>query len=146
MTSLAIAAVVQASLLAATPTATPSDYSRAYQQSLTTGRPLVVLIGADWCPGCVVMKNRTIPEVARAGGLANVEFAYVDVDRQRKLAGQLARGQSIPQLIRFCPSERGWQSQVLTGAHPVEEVARFVKACPKRNLFRFGAYQKPQAE
>jgi len=144
MTSLAIATVMQASLLAASPA--PSEFNQAYQQSLNTGRPLVVLLGADWCPGCVVMKKRTIPEVARTGGLAGVEFAYVDVDQERQLAGKLIQGKSIPQLIRFCPSEKGWKSQVLTGARPAEEVATFVKACPKRSVFRFGAYQKPPSQ
>ena len=34
-------------------------------------------------------------------GLDDVEFAYVDVDRQPELTRRLARGKTIPQLIRF---------------------------------------------
>ncbi len=81
-------------LAAASPAS--QDYATAYQQTVETGRPLVVLIGADWCPGCRQMKQAAIPEVERQGGLRKVAYAYVNSDLQPKLAGQLMNGGSIP--------------------------------------------------
>ena len=60
------------------------DYTRAYNKSLASGRLLVVLLGARWCPACQEMKDSILPQVTKAGGLNNVEFAYVDFDRQPK--------------------------------------------------------------
>ena len=135
MTSLILAAVLQAQVAApsvndATVTeenvVPRTDYATAFQRSMDSGKPLVVLLGADWCPGCVKMKGSILPQVARAGGLKQVEFAYVDVDRDPKLAGRLSRANAIPQLIRFEKTEEGWQRGLLTGARSVKQVTSFI--------------------
>jgi thioredoxin-like negative regulator of GroEL len=128
MTTLMMAAVLQAWAIA-TPAGTAvaeADYAAAYQRSMASGRPLVVLLGADWCPGCVNMKNTILPQVAKGGGLKDVEFAYVDTDRQPKLAGRLSRAGAIPQLIRYQKSEDRWQRDLLVGAQSVKKVTAFV--------------------
>lgn len=124
MSSLALATIIQVSLLGAQ----ESDFDRAYQQSAATGRSLVVLVGADWCAACDRMKNSTLPRLAKAGGLSNVVFTYVDFDRQRELASRLSRTKTIPQLIRFDPTESGWKGQLLVGAKSLEEVQAFINA------------------
>jgi thiol-disulfide isomerase/thioredoxin len=126
MTNLALSVVLQASVLAAP----GQPYDQAYQNSVASGRPLVVLLGADWCPACVKMKNSILPEVEKAGGLRCVELTYVDVDRQPRLAQGLSRGASIPQLIRFERKGDQWVSQLLTGAHSTRKVSEFL-ACPQ---------------
>lgn len=113
MTTLLLAAILHTQAT----TLPNNDYANAHKQSLSSGRPLVVLLGADWCPGCVQMKNSIMPRVAKAGGLANVEFAYVDMDRQPKLAARLTRGGAIPQLIRYEKTKKGWKRDLLVGAH-----------------------------
>ncbi|MEN6494834.1 MAG: thioredoxin family protein [Thermoguttaceae bacterium] len=123
MASLVLTAALQAALLVVPET----DYSAAYQKSVDTGRPLVVLLGADWCPACMTMKNSVIPAVTQQGGLKEVEFTYVDVDRQSKLANLLSRAQAIPQLIRFERKPTGWVSGMLLGAQTPEQVTSFVK-------------------
>lgn len=123
MTSLALTVALQAVLLAAP----EQDYSAAYQKSLDSGRPLVVLLGADWCPACLTMKNSILPQITQQGGLKEVEFTYVDIDRQSKLAEVLARARSIPQLIRFERRPSGWVSGMLLGAQSPEKVTSFVK-------------------
>mgnify|MGYP001102380489 CR=1 FL=1 len=128
MTTLMMAALLQVSA-AATPanTAAPkADYATAFEQSMASGKPLVVLLGADWCPGCVQMKNSILPRVAKAGGLDGVEFAYVDTDRQPKLSRRLSQAGAIPQLIRYEKSEDGWQRELLVGAQSVKKVTSFV--------------------
>lgn len=124
MYALALAAIVHVSFLGAP----ESEFDRAFERSVATGRPLVVLIGADWCPSCQVMKNTTLPQVAKEGGLNNVVFTYVDADRQRRLVSRLSRVKSIPQLIRFDRTPSGWQGRLLVGARSPDEVYSFVNA------------------
>jgi len=123
MTSLLLIAAIQLSALPAPPDA----FRQACQRSAVTGRPLVVLIGADWCLGCRTMKTSILPKVAKAGGLDNVEFVYVDADRQPRLKGQLSRAKAIPQLIRFSKTPDGWRAQHIVGAQSAEEVAFFIR-------------------
>ena len=128
MLTVALSIAIQAAALAPS----GSDYTAAYQRSLNSGRPLVVLVGAKWCPACEVMKNEVLPKVAQKGGMRNVEFAYVDFDREPELAKQLLKGSAIPQMVRFQQTERGWKTCRLTGAKTRDEVARFMVRCPDR--------------
>ena len=124
MTSITLVAFVQVSLLGAG----QQDFDQARQQSLTTRRPLVVLLGARWCPACQKMKNTILPQVARTGGLNKVVFTYVDFDQQQTLASRLGRGKSIPQLIRFDQTPAGWDGKYLVGARSPGEVYEFINA------------------
>lgn len=126
MTTLLLAAILHTQAT----TLPNNDYANAYEQSLASGRPLVVLLGADWCPGCVQMKNSILPKVAKAGGLDNVKFAYVDMDHQPKLAARLTRGGAIPQLIRYEKTKKGWKRELLIGAHSAKRVTSFVDREP----------------
>lgn len=114
-------------LQAAAVTAGGQDYATAYKEMTETGRPLVVLIGADWCPGCRVMKQAAMPELEKQGGLSNVAYAYVNADHQSKLAGKLMQGTSIPQLILYHKTPSGWQRQQLTGAQSVTDIEAFLQ-------------------
>jgi thiol-disulfide isomerase/thioredoxin len=127
MSTIALSLILQASI-SADPDQT---YSEALNQSLRTGKPLVVLLGADWCPACVKMKRLILPQVAKTGGLDGVAFAYVDADRQPQLASQLAQGSSIPQLFRFERRGSQWERQLLRGAHASEKVAAFIQGSPE---------------
>src|SRR5205823_806276 len=98
----------------------------AYKDTTQSGRPLVVLIGADWCPGCRQMKYSAIPELERKGGLDKVAFAYVNTDQQSVLAGKLMQGGSIPQLVVYQKTDSGWKRQQLTGAHSVADIQAFL--------------------
>jgi len=114
-------------LQAAAVTAVSRDYATAYQETTDSGRPLVVLVGSDWCPGCRQMKQAAIPELEKKGGLSDVSFAYVNPDQQGELAGRLMHGSAIPQLIMYHKTEAGWKRQQLTGAHAVSEIQSFIK-------------------
>jgi len=116
-------------LQAAALSAAGYDYATAYQQTSETGRPLVVLIGADWCPGCRQMKYTAIPELEKKGGLDKVAFAYVNADQQSDLAGKLMSGGSIPQLVMYQKTATGsWKRQQLTGAQSVSDIQAFIGA------------------
>jgi thiol-disulfide isomerase/thioredoxin len=127
MTTLVLTVALQASVMAVP----GQGYTEALNRSVENGRLLVILVGADWCPACVQMHHTILPEVARNGCLNKVEFAYVDVDREQQLAGQLSRGSAIPQLIRYEKTEAGWKSGVLTGAHSPQKVAAFINGTPE---------------
>jgi len=124
MANIILVTLVQVSVLGAD----QPDFDQAYHQSVQTGRPLVVLIGAAWCPACQKMKNSILPRVVASGGLSRVVFSYVDFDQQRQLASRLSRGGSIPQLIRFDRTQAGWSSKRLIGARSPREVHDFINA------------------
>lgn len=112
MTGLALSLVIQSSLLGGG----AEPYDAAYHKAEETGRPLLVLVGADWCPGCRTMKSSVLPRLQAGGKLASVQWALVDTDRQAALAGKLMRGGTIPQLIVFSKTETGWHREQITGA------------------------------
>ena len=51
MTSLTLVIAMQATMLAAG----AETYADAHRQTCETGQPLVVMVGADWCPACQQM-------------------------------------------------------------------------------------------
>lgn len=122
MISMTINLVLQAAAL----TAGTHDYATAFRETNESGRPLVILIGADWCPGCRQMKYTAIPEVEKKGGLSKVAYAYVNTDQQSSLAGKLMKGGSIPQLIMYHKTDSGWKRRQLTGAHSVSDIQAFL--------------------
>jgi thioredoxin-like negative regulator of GroEL len=121
VTNLMLAAVMQAALMGAAET----SYAEAYKQA-EAGKPLVVLIGTDWCPGCVTMKNRVMPQVEKNGTLAKVAFTQLNTDKERELATQMMRGNSIPQLVIYHKTADGWMRQVMVGAKSAAEVERAI--------------------
>lgn len=123
MTSL----MIIASLQLATLSAQADQFEAAYQRSLATERPLVVLLGAKWCPGCVTMKDKVMPKVQKSGALAKVEYVYVDIDQRPDLAAKLSQAKTIPQLIHYHKTPDGWRLNVLNGAYGVEQVKTFLE-------------------
>jgi thioredoxin-like negative regulator of GroEL len=107
-------------------TAAPLHYGEAYKQSTRTGRPLLVLIGAKWCPACRRMKSAILPQLSRRNALRQVAFVTVDKDQEKKLASQLMSGRTVPQLILFTKTPTGWKRRQLTGLHTAGEVDSFV--------------------
>jgi thioredoxin-like negative regulator of GroEL len=107
-------------------TTSANTYDEAYKVTNETGRPLVVLVGADWCPGCQTMKRSVIPQLQQRGTLEGVAFATVNTDQQEKLAGNLMRGASIPQLVMFTKTDKGWVRKQMIGPKSVQEVEAFI--------------------
>jgi thioredoxin-like negative regulator of GroEL len=123
--STVLSIVLQASIAATG----ANTYPQAYQRTTETGRPLVVLVGADWCPACVQMKNNVIPQLEKQGSLEKVNFCCINTDQQNDLAKKLMRGGSIPQLIMFRRTRNGgWLRKQLNGAQSVTETQTFVSA------------------
>lgn len=141
MTSLALATVLQASVLAA---ATTDGYSDARHETVETGRPMVILVGADWCPACVDMKKKIMPKVKKRGLLRKVAYAFVNLDRQPKLGRQLITGGHIPQMIMYRKTDNGWRRRKLVGGHDVKTVETFIKQGIELNETAKKAKPKPE--
>ena len=112
MTGLALSIVLQAALLSNG----AQPYNRAFYEAEASGRPLLVLVGADWCPGCRTMKQSVLPQMAQSGRLNNVSLSIVNTDAESALASRLMRGSSIPQLIVFSKTNKGWHREQIDGA------------------------------
>jgi thioredoxin-like negative regulator of GroEL len=121
--SILASTILQVSLMATA----GQSYDDAHKVHLETGRPLVVLVGAEWCPACRTMKQATIPQAQQQGVLSGVAFAQVNTDQQPDLARKLMRGGAIPQLIVYHKSAAGWRRRELLGAQSVSAIARLVR-------------------
>jgi thioredoxin-like negative regulator of GroEL len=114
--------------------AASNNYADAYKDTQENGKPLVILVGASWCPACQAMKTSVMPTVAAQGGLANVAFAYVNTDAQGDLAGKLMEGGLIPQLVMYEKEADGWKLKRLVGVQSVEAVQDFLGPAVKAAL------------
>lgn len=128
MSSLTLSMILHASILAST----SHDYGEALKIADTTGRPMVILVGADWCPGCVVMKHQTMPQLKESGKMKDVVYATVDADAQQGLANGLMQGGAIPQLVIYRKTPAGWRRSRLIGSQTEEDVAAFIRRAVKR--------------
>ena len=129
MNPVAIMLVVHATLTSAS----TESYNYAYQAMNLTGQPMVVLVGADWCPACVTMKDSVIPEAKRNGALNGVAFAKVNLDEQPELAKQLLSGTTIPQLLVVEKNPDGKFKQTrFKGLQSSSTIASTVRAAAER--------------
>jgi thioredoxin-like negative regulator of GroEL len=107
--------------------ATEADnYAEAHQQTMKTGRPMLVMVSTDWCAPCQMMKKTVIPQVRQRGVLGRVSFAVVNPDQDRDLAEQLTGGGPVPQLVLYRKTSHGWLRRKLVGGQSVEEVEKFI--------------------
>jgi thioredoxin-like negative regulator of GroEL len=123
MIGLTASVAMQVALLATSANA----YQDAYNQADKEGKPLLVLVGADWCPGCRTMKQEMIPELERDGGLSQVVFTTVNTDEKPTLSRRLLHGTSIPQLVLFTRTAKGWRRSQLTGVQVPGIIRQFIK-------------------
>ena len=69
-------------------------YANAMKQHQTTGKPLVVVLGADWCGPCQAYKATTISKMADeiVNGKADYVLAVVNIDDDRNFADKIFGG------------------------------------------------------
>lgn len=109
------------------------DYASAYRSAQEAGKPLMVVVGADWCPACVNLKDQTIKTMKLSGELNEVEMAVVDKDHQPTLASKLMRGRMMPQVIVFAKSDSGsWTRMQLTGFQSQGSVRSLIRTAVNR--------------
>ena len=143
MTRLTLATVLQLTMLAPLAEGAETEsYADAYRKTAETGQPLVVLVGAEWCPACVDMKRTVVPRLRQQGLLQRVAFALVDIDRDRELGQKLIAGGAIPQLIVCRKAPDGWHRQRLIGGQSVKTVEELLH----REIVACQADRKPEEQ
>lgn len=92
------------------PAQVDESYAAAYKQAQEKNQPLVILVSAEWCPGCQLVKQHRwlIPWMRQRGA-----YTYVDYDREPELAGRL-HVDRLPQLIIF-PQLHGARAERYVG-------------------------------
>lgn len=124
MTALLLAGVLQWTMAAAPPS---ESYAEARRIVETTGKPMLVMVGAEWCGPCQKMRTQILPRLRDRGLLRSVAFAHVDADQQSRLAAELTGGGPVPQLVMYRKTPHGWFRRKLVGVQPVETVERFIQ-------------------
>ena len=105
----------------------PTDYKTAYKRAMEGDKPLLVLVTAEWCPPCQMMKRTTIPEMIGDKKFSDVHFATVDLDRDSRDAKNLIGNGTVPQLILFEKLENNkWSTRRLLGYQSSETVGSFI--------------------
>ncbi len=120
------AVVLGCTLLGSEPALNASSYAEAHRVCSETGRPMLVMVGAEWCPACKAMEKEVLPQVQRRGLLRKVVFTIVDFDRFPNLGNRLTRGGPLPQLLLFRRDGNGWRVSRLIGRQDPAVVERFI--------------------
>jgi thiol:disulfide interchange protein len=126
MSALAATLLLQAAFLTSGSNSSSLNYRDAYSEAQDSKRPLMIVIGADWCQACKELKDSTIPQMQKVGKLDGVVLTYVDLDQDPDLARQLLNGPSIPQVILFSKTNSGWNRKQLTGRQSADSVASLI--------------------
>lgn len=126
MSALAATLILQAAFLTSAPSNSSLGYRDAYAEAQDSKRPLMIVVGAEWCQACVELKNTTIPQMQKSGKLDGVVLTFVDIDQDPDLARQLLGGPSIPQVILFSKGDAGWNRKQLTGRQSSDTVTTLI--------------------
>ena len=104
------------------------DYAEAYQQSVDQQKPLMVVVGAPWCPACNVLKETTITPMAQTGELDTVSLAVINRDDDPELVKELTKGEKmLPQIIVFTQNKGQWKRRKLMGYQPKRPVRSLIR-------------------
>jgi len=125
---LHVAALTLLAVISAPTTSEESiPYDAAYRKAHEEKKPLVVLVGADWCAACKTMKTETIHSMKDAGAFKEVVFTQIDKDGQPEIAQQVMQGNMLPQIVVFCEGDQGWKRFSLTGMQSERRVRELIR-------------------
>lgn len=123
MLGITLAIMMQAAVAGETTT----DYSSAFKTATETGKPMLVLVGTDWCPACVTMKQSVIPRLKQAGRLSGVVYTEVNADAQPTIARKIMSGGGYPQLALYRKTKDGWKRKILIGVQSESTIKTLVE-------------------
>jgi len=103
------------------------SYKDAYRRAQEDRLPLVVFVGAEWCPACRKMEETVIPNLPKSPIFQNGVFARVDYDQDTKLAQAITGGGALPQVVIFPPQGSDGKLRRVVGAQPVEKLFQFLR-------------------
>ena len=102
-------------------------YESAYAKADKENKPLLVLVGADWCAACKTMKSTTMDRMKESGELKDVVVTFLDKDNRPDIASKIMQGDSLPQLIVFSKSDDGWKRFSLSGMQSEGRVRELIR-------------------
>lgn len=103
-------------------------YAEAYEASVQEHKPLMVVVGAPWCPACNVLKETTIKQMASTGELDSVSLAVINKDEDPELVKQLTGDDKmLPQIIVFTQEDGRWERRKLLGYQPKQPVRSLIR-------------------
>lgn len=139
MTSMVhVALALIMSVVGANNSQDPLDYDVAITQAQKEKKPLLVLVGANWCASCQVMKRETIEPMKESGELKDVVVAVVDKDLRPELAEQLMRGATLPQIVVFSQEGDGWKRFSLTGMQSQSRIRELLNRARDSTVLKRG--------
>jgi len=104
------------------------SYAQAYTESLEEKKPLLVVVGAPWCPACRVLKESTLKPMAKTGELDDVSLVVINRDENPTLAAKLSLGEKTsPQIILYTPGENGWKRRNLRGFQSKQPIRSLIQ-------------------
>lgn len=104
------------------------NYAEAYEHSVSERKPLMVVVGAPWCPACNVLKETTIRSMAQTGELDGVSLAVINRDDDPELAKKLTEGeQMLPQIIVYTQDKGSWKRRKLLGFQPKQPIRTLIR-------------------
>lgn len=104
-----------------------TSYDTALSRARSSGKPLVVIFSASWCPPCKQMKEKVYPSEEVAPYRSNFVWAYLDVDLPSNQAAAQAFGaRGIPH-IAFLDSQ-GTPIGTTGGGMPAQAFADQLKS------------------
>ena len=69
-------------------------YEQAFRKAQEERKPLLILVGADWCQACKTMKSDTIIPMRDSGAFKDVVFTQLDKDAQPEIANEVKIGRA----------------------------------------------------
>lgn len=120
---IVFAAVVALSVL----TASSAEFTNpawANDDAKRSGRSLLVLVSAEWCPPCQTLKATTIAQARREGLF--IDINYVEVPSDGPDAKELIGDRPLPQLVYFQREGDGWRKVYRSGVVPLKEFREFI--------------------
>lgn len=125
-----VSLLLAVALCSVTTASLKTSYADAYKESVANDKPLMVVVGAPWCPACNVLKQSTLEPMANSGELDGVSVAVLNPDTNPELVRQVTKGERmLPQIIMFTRTADGrWNRRQLRGYQSQQPVRNLIRS------------------
>lgn len=141
-TSIVSAQQVQIGGIQTESAAKTQTYTEAYKKAQAGDKPLLVMVTADWCPPCRVMKATTLPVLLQKDAFRDFHFAMMDYDKEPELADKLIGDRGLPQLIMYEKSNGKWLRRYINAKNGIPSVQMVESFVAQAGTFRLASHKK----